>query len=223
MQHYASPRKVADRTEYILQCCKGRRVLHLGAADHPYTKMRLENGTWLHARITQVASECLGVELDPSIVQQLKTQHGISNIVVGDAENLSADKHGRWDVVVAGEIIEHLNAPGHMMRSAANVLTERGALVITTTNAYCLRRCIRLVTGKESIHPDHVSFYSHRTLASLANRYGFTPIERLNYRMENRSAHLAWFVERVASAVVPAWGEGIIHHYIASPLRKQCE
>ncbi len=213
MQHFPIPRTRVNRVDCILDACQGRRVLHLGAADHPYTDMRLRNGDWLHSKITAAASHCLGIELDPAIVTRLAADHGITNLRVGNAERLGDLALGQWDVVVAGEIIEHLNCPGDMFAGVAKLLAPGGEFVISTTNAYCLRRCLRLVVGTESIHPDHVAFYSHRTLAALAGRYGFTAARVMNYSMEDRRHRMPWLFDRLASLMVPSWGEGIIHAY----------
>ena len=53
-----------SRDAVILAKCAGRRVLHIGAADAPYTREKLEAGSLLHPRIEEVAAEGVGVDVD---------------------------------------------------------------------------------------------------------------------------------------------------------------
>jgi len=213
MNHYPLTRALVEREKFILDFCVGKKVLHLGCADWPFTESRLNDGTWLHNKLSKVASNCVGVDLDRDTVETLKVKHGIKNIIEGDAEKLGDINIGEFDVVVAGEIIEHLNNPGLFLDSAKKVLKSGGKLLITTTNAYCFRRFIRIPFGKESIHPDHVYYFSHPTLEVLAKRFGYNLIEKYSYRITNTKPLLPYLVELIATTITPNWGEGIVHVY----------
>ena len=58
------PPVLTDRVTYILDACRGKRVLHLGCTDWPYTEKKLASGTLLHARIAAVAQSLVGVDAD---------------------------------------------------------------------------------------------------------------------------------------------------------------
>ena len=213
MNHFPLTRKLVDREKFILDFCSGKNVLHLGCADWPFTENRLKDGTWLHSKLTVAASACIGVDLDRDAVVMLKEKHGIENIIEGNAEKLGDLNIGGFDVVVAGEIIEHLNNPGLLLESAKTVLRPGGKLLVTTTNAYCLRRFIRIPFGKESIHPDHTCYFSHRTLEALAMRYGYSLTGKYSYRITNTKPFFPYLVEAIATVITPNWGEGIVHVY----------
>ncbi len=213
MKHFSLPNSLVDRERFILNACRGKSVLHLGCADFPYTEESIKSGTWLHAKLSDVAAKCLGVDLDAEAVTRLRTQHGIDNIVEGNAEELDKLNGEFFDVVLAGEIIEHLNNPGLFLDTARKVLKPDGELLITTTNAFCLRRFIRIPFNTESIHPDHLYYFSHTTLQTLTKRYGYLLKEAHSYRLPNRRPILPFIVERMATIITPNWGEGIIHVY----------
>ena len=164
LNHFKIPRKLVNREKYLIDAANGKSVLHLGCADYPYTDERIKSGTWLHSKLTDVSKECLGIELDESSVSKLKKNYGIKNIVACDVEKLCdlANKN-KYEVIIAGEIIEHLKNPGLFLESARSVLAEGGRLIITTTNAFCLRRLVRIPFGIESVHPDHTYYFSHST------------------------------------------------------------
>lgn len=213
MKHFPLTRDLVEREKFILDFCTGKNILHLGCADWPFTESSLNDGTWLHSKLTAVADTCLGVDLDRDTVIALRENNGIENVIEGDAEKLGNLDIGRFDVVVAGEIIEHLNNPGLFLESAKAVLKPDGKLLITTTNAYCFRRFIRIPFGKESIHPDHVYYFSHTTLETLAKRFGYRLTEKYSYRITNIKPLFPYLVELLARVITPNWSEGIVHVY----------
>ncbi|MCV4607588.1 hypothetical protein OFB74_32295, partial [Escherichia coli] len=70
-----------------------------------------------------------------------------------------------FDVIVAGEIIEHLNNPGLFLSGVRRFMHRDSKLVTTTINAYCaMRFFVYALRGRrginEFVHPDHVAYYS---------------------------------------------------------------
>ena len=58
MSHYPLPKKQVNRERFIIDCCKDKKVLHLGCADWPYTEERIQDGSWLHEKISNVTKNC---------------------------------------------------------------------------------------------------------------------------------------------------------------------
>jgi hypothetical protein len=148
MMHLIPPAKVVDREGYILRQCKDRSVLNLGSSS----------GT-LHRNIEKVARLVVGVDrktadivcdldVDP---QHLETLTGI-------------------ELIVAGEIIEHLANPGRLLQS---LRTLNVPLLITVPNALSSAASSHSRRGYENVNADHVAWYSYTTLATLVTRYGF--------------------------------------------------
>ena len=61
------------------------------------------------------------------------------------------------DVVIAGEVVEHLDAPGPFLRAMRELAARDGLLVVTTPNAYRLLNVLAPTLGVELVHPDHTS------------------------------------------------------------------
>jgi len=212
-RHFALPNRRVAREEYLIRHCAGKRVLHLGCADWSTSGdwlHRVESGAWLHGRLRAVASECIGVDNASDAVAYLHERCGLPDIYVADAEQLVLPGARPFDVIVAGELIEHLACPGAFLESAKTLMHPDALLLVTTCNAYCLRRLLRVVFGVESVHEDHVAYYSHRTLARLAELCGYEVVEQLNYRLPNRLPRLPYVVETLACTLAPNVGEGII-------------
>ena len=77
------------------------------------------------------------------------------------------------DVVIAGEVIEHLDAPGPFLQAMTALVGPDGLLVITTPNAYRLLNFLAPASGRELIHPDHTAWHSPHTLRNLLERNGW--------------------------------------------------
>jgi 2-polyprenyl-3-methyl-5-hydroxy-6-metoxy-1,4-benzoquinol methylase len=211
------PRRLVDREAFILDRCRGKRVLDIGCIDHPFLEARLADGSWLHAKIVAVAREVVGVDSAERDMAAVRGRPDVGRMIVGDAERLDALALEPFEVVVAGEIMEHLNNPGLFLASAHTVLAAQGELVISVPNAFCLRRLLRIPSGYEKVHPDHVAYYSHATLSRLLRRAGYQIESSAAYRLPPAGHRAAYLLDRLASFVSPNLCEGLVYSAAARP------
>jgi SAM-dependent methyltransferase len=164
-----------QRVDYLKNICRDKSVLHLGCTDWPYTQNRLEYGNLLHLELQEYAASIWGIDGDQQGLDIL-TRMGISNLFRGNLESLhQVDCDRTFDVILAGEVIEHLSNPGLFLRGVQRFMRPDSVLVITTVNAYCGFRMFRYLTrghggAGEPVHPDHVAYYSYATLTHLLTR-----------------------------------------------------
>jgi SAM-dependent methyltransferase len=170
--------RLVQRTDYILEACEGKRVLHLGCTNWPYTQDAIDKKMLLHFDIEERAGELYGLDFDQQGLDVLAAA-GSKNLFQGDLEKLELlEDIGTFDVVIAGEMIEHLNNQGLFLHGVQRFLGPSSKLLITTINAYGASRIIQYaLRGKggliEPVHPDHVAYYSYSTLKLLVERAGF--------------------------------------------------
>lgn len=207
--HRLPRRLVTDREAWITDRCRGKSVLHLGFVAHPYMDENVASGRWLHTRIAEVASRVVGVDWAAEEVATLQGRGDIGRVVTGDVERLPEQGLGHFDVIVAGEILEHLTSPGAALDGARESLVPGGELIVTVPNAFCLRRMIQIPAGREVVHPDHVSYYSHRTLARLLEVHGMRVTFAAGYRVPPGGSRNAYWLDRIASWLSPNLCEGI--------------
>jgi SAM-dependent methyltransferase len=210
---------LVQRVDHVTGLCVNRDVLHLGCTNWPYAAESDANGHLLHRTISAVASRCVGFDSDAAGISALEAL-GFTDLVVGDVERLDELKDiGQFDVVLAGEIIEHLGNPERFLTAAAAVLRPGGVLVVTTVNAYCAFRFVMYaLRGKggeqEPVHPDHVAYYSRSTLTLALNRTGWNVRDFRYYDMgrEHRPFNSRWIriVNDVAVRIAPHLGDGVI-------------
>lgn len=97
-------------------------------------------------------------------------------IVVGNMETYDFGRH--FDVVVAGDVIEHVDNQGLFLDNIHRHLHPDGRLILTTPNA-------KWLTVFAKPNPTHTLWHDRYTLAYLLGRHGFA-IERLEYYYGNK-------------------------------------
>lgn len=211
--------EMTQRVEFLTQICAGKKVLHLGCTNYPYTKDSIANKMLLHFDLAKVAKEIYGFDGDQSGIDILKAA-GVEKLFQVDLENLAlVPLEETFDVIIAGEIIEHLSNPGLFLNGIQRFMNGNSQLIITTINAYCVFRfLIYALRGKggenEPVHPDHVAYYSYRTLSLILKRENLQVKEFLFYDIgvEHRPFN-RWFYNLfndISVKIFPQLGDGVI-------------
>jgi SAM-dependent methyltransferase len=176
MVHRLPPARLVDRFPYLAGLCSGRSVVHVGFADAGYRDMQADAGTWLHDHVATVATSLVGIDVDPTGVARAREQ-GYEAYVADacDAAAIAALGIAPAEVVLAGEVIEHVDAPGAFLDAMRSLVAPGGSLVLTTPNASSLGNALLAFGGIEITHPDHVVQFSWLTLDTLMRRHGWRP------------------------------------------------
>jgi 2-polyprenyl-3-methyl-5-hydroxy-6-metoxy-1,4-benzoquinol methylase len=162
----------AERIKRITALVKGKHVLDVGCVDHHVCKEACPD--WLHRHIRDHAASVLGLDHDRPAVEILSAAG--YDIVVGDAEDFSLDR--RFDLIVAAELIEHLNNPALFLACARRHLKEEGQLVLTTPNPFYPKRQFEiLIRGRAEIHGEHTMWFCPQTLGVMLSNAGFRDVK----------------------------------------------
>ncbi len=87
---------------------------------------------------------------------------------------------GSFDIVISTEVIEHLQYPRELVRSAKKCLKPNGRLIITTPYHGYVKNLVLALTNKMDQHytalwdSGHIKFFSVNTLSALLTDEGFT-------------------------------------------------
>ncbi len=211
--------QLVDRVSFIKRMCEGKKVLHLGCTNYPYTADSIKNDSLLHFELKKVASELYGFDFDREGLDILSKAGG-DKLYFADLEKLAeVELNETFDVIVAGEMIEHLSNPGLFLRGIKRFMNKQTNLVITTVNAYSgMRFFIYGLRGKggtlEPVHPDHVSYYSYKTLSMVIDRENLAVKDFYFYDLgpEHRP-HNHWIynlLNDISVKVSPGLGDGVI-------------
>ena len=121
---------------------------------------------------------CFGVDID---VDALRVAHarGIRAVAANLWVGLPF-KTRSIDLVLGGEIFEHVPFPEDLMREVARVLKPTGQLIGSVPNAFRLKNRLRFLAGRPYEHdPTHLRQFSRGALAELVRdsfrEVGITP------------------------------------------------
>ena len=132
--------------------------------------------SWLHQHLCSASNDVIGIDINnDEIIELNKVGY---NIRYGDAENFSLNK--KVDVIVAGDIIEHLSNPGLFLICAKSHLRSNGKLIITVPNVWYILSWIQAFFHVPSVHPQHTMWFDERTLTQLLIRNTFN-IKKIKY------------------------------------------
>lgn len=177
--------KPYDRTDYIINLCKGKRVLHFGFTDSPFMQERIKNGEILHLKIKKVSRELWGTDIDAKSLRKYVKITGDKNVMSLDISKplKNPRKYKKnFDLLIFGEVLEHVLNPGITLHNLAKICRiNRAKLLVTTPNAFNVAGFMAAWRGNEIVHPEHYYYYSPVTLNRLLIDTGFTNIRMSLY------------------------------------------
>ena len=204
-RHRLARTSVVDRDAALIELCRDRRVLDLACAAWPATERWCQDQSLLHMRLRRVCRDLAGFDICPAAIEIMR-RHGIDNLYevdLLDAEAVS-EAWGRLtfqpDIVLAGELIEHLDNPGQLLRNCRAHMQQASRFMITVPNAFSVTNWLHVLSGYEKVAADHVAYYSETNLKELATRGGFELDSIRWYRYSN---HNSWGHRIVALATKP--------------------
>jgi 2-polyprenyl-3-methyl-5-hydroxy-6-metoxy-1,4-benzoquinol methylase len=157
---------VADRGDYLVELSRGKKVLDVGVVGHLAATRDQES--WLHRKICRSAATCLGIDVLADEIEQLNADG--FNVRHADITKDSIDDS--FDVIICGEVIEHLGEPAALFRVGKKLLLPGGLIVVTTPNPYYLPRVRAQLMGRFTESVDHAALLGPSNIAELAEREG---------------------------------------------------
>lgn len=204
-----------DKEAFITGLCIQKLVLHLGCCRYPYCQESFSSGELFHLKLLKIAQECHGMDIDQPSLDFLARQ-GIPHLFWGDVEKLELNQWEKYyDIILAGEILEHLNNFGLFLSSIRHLMNRETLLVISVPNTPTLKGFLRALIGQEMVHHDHVCYFSATTLTTLLDRFQYR-VEKVMYYCATpfqRSGHFLKLSNRVAAKlcrIFPRLADGLI-------------
>lgn len=177
------PGRPVDRLSYIAQACQGKVVLDIGGLDET-AMVKRDTAHWLHGRIAAVATRVVGIDNSDQVPAEGIVTGPASRIDRGDATSAAirdlAERQG-VQVIVAGELIEHLEHPTAFLRQLKAAYPGR-ELLMSTPNGVSLSNTLMAMIGREVQHRDHLHNFTYKTLHTLCSRAGLASWEIVPYR-----------------------------------------
>lgn len=195
---------VSSRIAYLKSVVHGKRVLDVGVVAHVVDAA--DGSDWLHGIIAKEASYSLGVDILEEPVATLRARG--FNVLACDITANPPAVQETFDVMLCGEVIEHLDSPGGMFSAAQRLLVPGGRLVLTSPNPYYMGRVARYLKDNPYDSVDHVFLAFPGGIAEMAQRHGlvleqYRGVKVAEYKRLNGKLFHSLFSLLRASGVVP--------------------
>jgi SAM-dependent methyltransferase len=183
-------RTIRSRMKILAPLLKDKDVLDLGVVD--YRERRRDDNayfethpTLLFRQISDINPEVTGVDIDHEGIANLRARN--FNVVCDNVETMNLDK--TFDVIVAGEIIEHLENPGLFLRNALKHINPDGCFAISTPNPFYAKQRHKIWRyNHPQVHEDHTWWFDPATLNELLHRTGWKTTE--NYWVQPSNQYI---------------------------------
>jgi SAM-dependent methyltransferase len=209
--------------EAVIRVSKPRSVLDFGCG----TGTQL---TWpLAAAFPEVFF--LGVDSDETTIAWARRQPHLPNLAYVTEESTGARQ--RYDMIIASEVLEHVETPDELLRHFRGRLTEGGRLIVTVPNGFgpfetmsliehvftlagvlpLLRRIKHAILGKPRIDSSqaltlaispHINFFSLGVMRALLRDAGFEVV-----RFQPRTVFCGFIIEWAIRGPLIAWNAKI--------------
>ncbi len=171
----------------------GKRVLDVGCSSG-----------YLARPLVAAGCTVVGLERDPVAAEAARDV--CDDVLVGDVETMELPfEPGSFDVVLCGDLIEHLREPEAFLARVHPLLRSGGRLVLTTPNVANWSMRLGLLAGRWRytergiLDHTHTHLFTRKTLAETLERAGYT-IETLDFTVPLPVLRTAT-TERAAHAV----------------------
>jgi 2-polyprenyl-3-methyl-5-hydroxy-6-metoxy-1,4-benzoquinol methylase len=180
------------REDFILKSVIGKNVLDIGCVA--------ANGLMeLHKKISEFASSCIGLDVVAA-----------DGVIVGDAQDFAFNEP--FDIIIAGEIIEHIADLRGFLACSARNLRVGGRLILTTPNAYSLISLKSAVFGRKVPNdPNHVLLFDPTTLINLFRNHANGQFSGKCYYYEEKNPQpIIYRINKFISKAVIGFSCGIL-------------
>jgi len=151
-------------------------------------KTKIEQNDWLHSDLIKVANQVVGIDYLCEEVTEIKEEL-CCNVYCADVMYLDRLKlNEKYDVIVCGELIEHIENPGLMLDGIKRFMHEKSILIITTPNPWrklWVHNMYSVILEEKWLNKEHVSWYSYQTLKQMLERKGYTEVNYQYYSSES--------------------------------------
>ena len=172
---------------------EGKRVLDIGCSSGYLARPLVARG-----------STVVGIERDPVAAEEARAI--CAEVLVGDAETMDLPfEPGSFDVVLCGDLVEHLRDPERFLARVRPLVREDGRLVLTTPNVANWAIRLSLLAGRWRytdrgiLDRTHTHLFTRNTLNETVTQAGYRVVE-LDYTVPVPAVGTAG-VERAAHAV----------------------
>ncbi len=149
----------------------GARVLDVGCGEGRFT-----------AELAAAGARVVGIDVAEEALRRARASHSELDLRLVGAQGAWELEDAVFDVVWAGEVIEHVADTAAWLSEVRRVLRSGGSLLLSTP-AHGRLTLMRVALSRSAFashfdpRGDHLRFYDRKTLTSLLGDFGFSRID----------------------------------------------
>jgi methionine biosynthesis protein MetW len=194
-----------NRIETVLSLIgRGKKVLDVGCGDGYISEMIIQRENKVH-----------GIEISKNSIEKVKNKE-INVYEIDLNSDWKNSIQEVYDVVFAGEIIEHIFDTDRFLENIRSVLSPQGSLILTTPNIASLGRRLLLLLGSNPIievtarecDAGHIRYFTFQSIRKLLREHGFVVSDfssdfvTLNFLGTMRSSLLARLFPKLGRTII---------------------
>jgi methionine biosynthesis protein MetW len=158
-----------SHTQLVELIGRDSSVLDVGCAGGDLARVLLERG----CRVS-------GVDIDSEAAEAARPI--LDELVITDLDQARLSDHfkdGSFDVIVFGDVLEHLMDPASVLRDAARLLAAGGRIVVSVPNVAHASLRLALLQGRWSytstglLDATHIRFFTRESICDLIEETGY--------------------------------------------------
>ena len=142
----------------------------------------------------EIGYETHGIDIIERHVEDAKRLYGL-NAETADFNEYVSDR--KWDVVIMGDVLEHVDDPVKAVEKAAELIKDDGAIWISTPSFESAYSAVAGHGDAMRRQQYHLNYFSRESLYNLLDRFGLMPVD---YHI---SGHYNGSMEVVALRMMP--------------------
>jgi 2-polyprenyl-3-methyl-5-hydroxy-6-metoxy-1,4-benzoquinol methylase len=159
-----------DRSRILLEWVgEGKRVLEVGCSTGYLSRDLVKRGCFV-----------TGIEVDPGAAERARTIcQEVHQLDLNDPHWVANISENRFDVVLLGDVLEHLMDPGATLLLLRELLGSDGTLVISLPNVVHWATRLKLLMGQFEYESDgaldhtHLRFFTPKTAREMIEAAGY--------------------------------------------------
>lgn len=166
-------KRPVNRLDYFAHCCTDKFVMDIGSYDETAYNLKRSSKYWLFGRLEKVARSLMGVD---NAISESEMTYKSAKIIKMSATDIGKLGLSNLEILSAGELIEHLEAPLQFLKDLkANYSGKE--LLISTPNGTSIANFLMALIKKEAQHKDHLHVFTFKTLNTMFSKAGFNKWE----------------------------------------------
>ncbi len=216
---------IADREAFLLDAARGKNTLSIGLGGfsdiraYSFNLQTQNLSRTFSGRLADIAASVTFFDLSLDAIVAFRSKIPAAYYeqdVTASFDSWPAElKSLRFETIILGEVLEHLDNPGAALRNLSRLLADNGVLIITVPNAFSMPGIVRMILGIENTHPEHTCHYSYLTIQRLISMSEMKLISMRWYRWTRpRPTQLLraalQLISGAVSRLLPQFSHGIV-------------